>query len=293
MDWTLATPLHVKKLRKGMTLIVNSLMITKLLFRAQFTVDAYLPPFLGNSLRGALGRALVRMNCAYNEPTCGVCPKHCVYGEVFKSQSQVKSLDSVPNPFVIDVLYPTKEQHKMGENLNFSIILFGTAIKYKEKIAMAVGEMFCGKLECLRLAEAKEESSRRWSDSGELPFSESLKIELITPLVLFSGKTSVTEIDFNLFTDSLFNRIAGIIDVYGENEFVLPYALTHRKPKIICEDNLRVVKIKQENQPIVGLMGTFLFFGYVTRYVPYVDLCSEIHFGKMTTRGCGKFCYEI
>ncbi|MDR1482969.1 MAG: hypothetical protein LBI74_10110 [Synergistaceae bacterium] len=272
---------------------MNSLMMTKLLFRARFTVDAYLPPFLGNSLRGALGRALVRGNCAYNEPVCEVCPEHCVYGEVFKSRAQVKSLDSVPNPFVIDVPYPAREQHKAGENLNFSITLFGTAIRHREEISAAAGEMFRGRLKCLRLDEAKEEYGREWSDSGSLPFSESLKVELLTPLVLLTGKTPVTEIGFDLFADSLFNRAAGIIDVYGGSEFVLPYALTHRKPKIICENNLRVVKIKQENQPIVGLMGTLRFFGDVTRYLPYVGLCSEIHFGKMTTRGCGKFRYGI
>ncbi|MDR1766105.1 MAG: CRISPR system precrRNA processing endoribonuclease RAMP protein Cas6 [Lachnospiraceae bacterium] len=40
-------------------------------------------------------------------------------------------------------------------------------------------------------------------------------------------------------------------------------------------------------EPIEGFVGTVRYSGDVTRYLPYIDLGSQIHIGKKTTRGCG------
>ncbi|MDR0221894.1 MAG: CRISPR system precrRNA processing endoribonuclease RAMP protein Cas6, partial [Lachnospiraceae bacterium] len=42
-----------------------------------------------------------------------------------------------------------------------------------------------------------------------------------------------------------------------------------------------------------GFVGTVSYFGDVTRYLPYIDLGSQIHIGKKTTRACGEYVFEI
>jgi hypothetical protein len=274
---------------------MNTLNLVKLTFLAEFATDTSLPSYIGNSLRGVLGRSLISRNCIRDDANCEDCQRksECVYAEVFKSQTQVAGLTSVPNPFVFDFDYPGREHYAKGDTLDFSITLFGSAFRWKAEIVSAVKDMFQGKLGSLHLIKADEEYACEWSDEGEIPRIDTLTVELMTPLVLLNSKKLVADIDFNLFTDSLFNRIAGVIDVYGDSEFVLPYSLMHRKPNIMTTADLHVVSIKQEKQPIVGLMGKLSFSGELTRYIPYVDLCAQLHIGKLTTRGCGKIELEI
>ncbi|MDR1639700.1 MAG: CRISPR system precrRNA processing endoribonuclease RAMP protein Cas6 [Clostridiales bacterium] len=274
---------------------MNSLKLIKLNFAAKATRGAYLPPYLGNSLRGALGQSLYRRNCIRPGGDCSYCSKAstCPYSCVFKSQAQVEGLDSVPNPFVISFEWDKKNRYEAGDMLDFSITLIGTGCLWKDELIAAVGEMFQKKLSCLALDSVTVAYEQEWSDEGQLPEVSTVAIHLKTPLVFLSSKALVTEIDFPSFIDSVFVRIAGINDTYGETEFVLPFSLTHRKPKIISENKLESVTIKQEKQPIVGLVGEIRFSGELTRYMPYLDLCSEIHMGKMTTRGCGRYEYTI
>jgi hypothetical protein len=199
----------------------------------------------------------------------------------------------VPNPFVISFEWDKKNRYEAGDMLDFSITLIGTGCLWKDELIAAVGEMFQKKLSCLALDSVTVAYEQEWSDEGQLPEVSTVAIHLKTPLVFLSSKALVTEIDFPSFIDSVFVRIAGINDTYGETEFVLPFSLTHRKPKIISENKLESVTIKQEKQPIVGLVGEIRFSGELTRYMPYLDLCSEIHMGKMTTRGCGRYEYTI
>jgi hypothetical protein len=274
---------------------VNNLKLTKLKFAAEAVAGAFLPPYLGNSLRGAFGRSLCRRSCKRDKTDCEYCANapRCAYARVFKSQTKTDGMDSVPNPFVIGVDWSGKERYEIGDDLRFTITLFGNADTWRDEVVSAVDEMFTGKLDCLKLRENRIEYAREWSDDGNLPAVDTLVVRLKTPLVMLTGKSLVTEIDFAAFADSVFGRIAGINDTYGEKEFILPYALTHRKPKVIVESRLRAVTIRQEKQPITGLMGEVRFRGGLTRYMPYIDLCSQLHIGKMTTRGCGRYAFAI
>jgi len=94
-----------------------------------FKKDTRLPPFIGNTLRGALGQSLSATN-----------PD--LYDHVLK----VSGDESVPNPFVISAPYPSKTEYKEGESLSFSITLFGTACTFDQEIIDAAKSMCNGKL---------------------------------------------------------------------------------------------------------------------------------------------------
>jgi len=83
------------------------------------------------------------------------------------------------------------------------------------------------------------------------------------------------------------------MDNYGENELILPYSLMYRKSYIKMECDLRTVKFQTNDQPIIGLLGQVRYYGDVTRYLPYIDLGSQTHIGKKTSRACGEYTFEI
>jgi hypothetical protein len=224
-----------------------------------------LSEFMGNKLRGALGRGL------YGAPA---------YEEVFKAERGV----SIPQPFVIRVDYPLKRE---SQGFEFGINLFGSAARYIELVQKTAREMLPGyDVECT-LSE-----SAVWTDehAGTIAAVKELTVNFKTPLVL----KNLSEPSFDTFTESLFGRIADVIDNYTDGVFLLPYALLRRKPHVAARYNLRPVNITLEKPPhINGVVGAATYAGDITRYMPYIDLGSQLHAGKLTTHGCGSYTYEM
>jgi hypothetical protein len=257
---------------------VNTLRLAKHNFTLRFTVDSALPPFAGNTVRGALGSALDKMGSD-------------AYERVFK----IESAESIPNPYTMSVGYPSAPEYKTGDTLPFSVTLFGSACEYCDDIVAAAKQMCNRKLRNCVLADYGLEFDRVWSDAGaeSIPPCDSLKISFVTPTEILSSKQAMSEITFEAFTDSLFGRINGIIDNYTDGEFIIPYALAAKKPFVQAEYNLEPINFHTSGQPIYGLIGSVRYIGNVTRYLPYIDLGSQLHIGKKTTRACGEYIFEI
>jgi hypothetical protein len=243
-----------------------------------FTADTKLPPFVGNTIRGAIGSALDRMG------------SHS-YENAFK----IDSTGSVTNPYTISVPYPSKTNYAKGETLDFCLILFGDACEYGADFATAAKEMCRGKLKNCVLQSCEKEYDRVWSDAGaeNIPTCNEILLGFITPTEILSSKHPIPELTFEAFIDSLFGRIGGIIDNYTDTEFIVPYALLAKKPLVKAEYNLEPLRFQTSGQPISAFVGTIKYTGDITRYLPYIDLGSQIHIGKKTTRACGEYVFEI
>ena len=208
---------------------------------------------------------------------------------------RVDGAESSPNPFVISVPYPSRGKYEEGETLVFYVTLFGTACGLEQCVIDAAQGMCNEKLAGARLIGVERVYCHKWSDNGaeSFPFCDKLTINFVTPTEIHVQKKMTTQIDFLLFIDRLLGRISSIIDLYGEREFVLPYRLIAKKPFIQAEYDLRTVVFKTSEQPISGIMGSVRYTGDVTRYLPYIDLGSQIHIGRKTTRGCGEYVFEM
>jgi hypothetical protein len=257
---------------------MNTLRLLKLQFQLRFTADTVLLPFVGNTFRGALGSALSKCSSP-------------AYDAVFKTGHTT----SVPNPYTISIPYPAKERYHKGEALHFGITLFGDACEYREEIEAAVRHMCHGKLENCVLEEAELIYDRIWSDNGAntIPQADHIVIHFITPTELISEQKSVKEVEWNIFIDSLFGRICDVIGNYTAGEFVIPYALFARKQQIMAQYRLETIRFQTNKQPICGVVGEVEYKGDVTRYLPYIDLGSQLHIGKKTTRGCGEYWFWL
>ncbi|GHU52409.1 hypothetical protein AGMMS49975_08120 [Clostridia bacterium] len=235
-----------------------------------------MPPFIGNTIRGALGQSM------YDN-------FRNVYDAVFK----VSFDESAPNPFVVSAPYPSDISYKKGGEITFCVTLFGLASAYEVEITNAARLMCNGKLANSELIGAERVYSREWSDAGSVPDCSALTLKFISPTEIRHSKGPVFEPNFSAFIDSLFGRIYTIIDNYTNNEFVIPYSLVVKKPLVQAEYAIEQVRVNSNNQPINGFIGEICYFGDITRYLPYVDLGSQLHIGKKTTRGCGEYIFEV
>jgi len=208
---------------------------------------------------------------------------------------RVDGAESAPNPFTISAPYPSNGEYKAGEVLVFYVTLLGTACALEQALMDAAHEMCEGKLKDTRLTAVERIYSHEWSDAGAetIPYCDTLTVNFITPTEIFVQKKAATQIDFALFVDRLFARIGSIIDLYGEGEFMVPYNLVAKKPFVKAEYNLSTVVFKTNEQPVSGILGRVQYSGDVTRYLPYIDLGSQIHIGRKSTRGCGEYTFEI
>jgi hypothetical protein len=237
-----------------------------------------LSPFVGNTIRGAIGATLDKMGSP-------------AYKQAFK----IDATDSIPNPYAISTPYASKTYYYADDTLGFTLTLFGNGCKYGEDFTAAAKEMCRGKLNCCTLDSYQLEYDRVWSDAGAegiAPCNEVL-IRFLTPTEILSSKQAIFEIDFETFVNSLFGRISTIIDNYTDSEFILPYILVAKKPFITAKYNIEPINFQTNGQPINAFVGTAKYTGNVTRYLPYIDLGSQIHIGKKTTRACGQYCFEI
>jgi len=257
---------------------MNNLALSKTQYTLIFNNAAQLPTFIGNTIRGALGQSLYDNN-------------RSVYDAVFKTSPET----SIPNPFAISAPYPCKNTYNRGDTLAFFITLFGFACEYDDVVSDAVRLMCKGKLLSAELLETDSIYSCDWSDSGaeSIERCDKITLDFVSPTELLGCKKPVFEPDFSTFIDSLFGRILDICDNYGKSEFIIPYSMIARKPQVTAEYDLKRVQINSNKNPINGFVGKVIYFGDVTRYLPYIDLGSQIHIGKKTTRSCGEYSFEI
>jgi len=233
---------------------------------------------VGNTLRGAFGHVL-----------------HDNHRDVYDNMFKVESAESIPNPFVISAPYPAGGEYRAGALLDFCITLFGTACEFEPIVINAVESMSRGALADTKMIDCTTIYSREWSDAGAefIPYCDKLTVKFISPAMILVQKQVAAQIDFAMFVDRILARISSIIDKYGENEFVIPYSLVASKPFVKAEYDLQAVKLQTSGQPVSGIVGSVRYFGDVTRYLPYIDICSQLHIGKKTTRSCGEFSFEI
>ena len=257
---------------------MNRLQLARCAFSFRFTDTSYLPPFLGNTLRGALGASLEKIGSP-------------MYSDVFKVSKSV----STPNPYAISVLYPGKEKYEIGDCFTFYVTLFGNACRYTAELTNAVKNMNKGKLSNSECIDAQLVFSRTWSDKGadSIPRCERLTVKFLSPTEILRGKVPILKPDFNDFVDSVFGRIGGIIDNHTDGLFVLPYSYIAARPFVTAEYELKTISLQTMRQPINGFVGTIRYIGDVTRYLPYIDLCGQAHIGKKTTRSCGEYEFKL
>ncbi len=118
-------------------------LIARYHFSATMQVAHRLPFYSGSALRGIFGHALRRVACMTAMKHCNECPlkETCPYTEVFepaaKANTAIKGYTQRPALYIIEPPAPGEKYLQAGDNLEFSMVLIGPAMKQLPLIVLA------------------------------------------------------------------------------------------------------------------------------------------------------------
>lgn len=295
------------------------------------TDEALLPAYKGSTFRGAFGGALKSVVCAVKSKECGSCmlSSRCVYARVFEpgEWEKVPGRPIVsPHPYCIVPPLDTRSRYSAGEHFDFSLLLFGEANDFLPYFIYAfeqMGERGIGKsiegkrarfrLEGVRCDELDlydpdtRKLGKDWplreARIGDPPVGSgpgSLELRLETPLRLKLDNHFRSDLPFHLLVRAMLRRISSLFACCGKGEPVLDYkGLVHRANRVETVstevrwyDWERYSGRQKEKMLFGGLLGRVTYQGEIGEYLPLLELCRELHIGKQTTFGLGKFDFD-
>ena len=120
---------------------VYDIRYVKLHFTVEFTEDTTMPIYKASALRGGMGEMLLRANCIRNRD-CETCDfeSECLVGRIMYSKMEIRPAfmsagDSVGYVFECEDYH---EHFSVGDQMEFSLILFGKTICYFSHILNAL-----------------------------------------------------------------------------------------------------------------------------------------------------------
>ncbi|HEA68036.1 MAG TPA: CRISPR system precrRNA processing endoribonuclease RAMP protein Cas6 [Desulfobacterales bacterium] len=259
--------------------------------------------------------------------------QRCVYALAFETSGSLNlpeksRIASPPHPFVIEPPLTNERDFSKEDSFDFNLLLFGEInnslpyfiYAFDQMGRIGVGKRINGKRGQFALKRVKLDGKIIYTDTDQklnidesfatLSLSEPnnysqnnfrLKITLETPLRIKFENRLKTDLPFHALVRAMLRRVSSLHNFYGGGEPPLDYrGLVKRADAIrIIETDLRWFdwerySNRQEQRMMMGgISGSITYEGHMMEYMPLVDFCSEVHIGKQTSFGLGKFKGEI
>lgn len=284
------------------------------------------PFFKGNVFRGALGKALKDLTCAFKTRDCKEClvRDRCLYARLFEShnvegKSILKKIEKAPHPFIIYVPEQYHLEYPENRKIHFYLTLVGSAVEYISYFILAfeeIGHKGIGqgrspfRVERVRVAgeeiyDPQEKKVGRdfflfrgsdflTEDSGT--DNCMLKMVLESPLRLRFGGRFRKYLTFEMVVRSLLRRLHLLSAFYcGGPDWVDFYHLIERSKavktvdtQIFWQQQQRYSFRQERNVSMGGVSGWLSFSGPVNGFMPFIRPGEYLHLGSGTAFGLGK-----
>ncbi len=298
-----------------------------------------LPDYKGSMLRGGFGAAFRKVSCTNFNMECRSCMMNrtCPYAYIFETPNTGDNnvshqAENLPHPFVIEPPESGQNHYSTGDELVFSLLLFGKAVPFLPYFIYAFDRMAnrglgTGKIRFHLSAgfahqnlENHEELMQIYDGDAQLlngnfhtwnmqelntPDHNSenmqLTIRLITPARLVQHGKLVQSISFELFVRNLLRRVSLLAKIHCQSDWNVPYAEILKSARHVrtIQDNTqwfdwtRYSSRQKRRMKLGGLVGTIVFEGDISPFLPLLMLGQYTHFGKNATFGLGKYRLEI
>ncbi len=268
---------------------------------------AELPPYLGSTLRGALGQALLQTDkeaCAF------------LYRNSEKEDMDAGKVVAKPYMIIPPEIQRPQTVIEQGEKLNFELLLFGSAEESVSAVVSALEQLYKFGLGARRyrfdLSEIINSQTQRiiWRkgkyfkeavtaaeiQGEELQNVTGVVIKICTPLRIRHGGRLVKKILFQTLIRNITNRIMELTERYGgwidqeeaDRLLVLAEKVSTVHEEIKVERMERYSNRTNGKMDFSGLIGTIEYEGDLTPFVPWMYAAQKLHIGRNTTFGMGK-----
>ncbi len=289
-----------------------------------FETEAMLPYFKGSTFRGVFGVALKRVVCVLKNVKCEECLLRppCLYVRVFEDRS------GTPRPFVIEPPMSSQTHYPEGSSFDFNLILFGNENEnlgyfiyslvqmgrigigkrinsergryVLQRVVHGESEIYSRETQVLNLPEDLQDISPDNLVAANKPCHR-LRVNILTPLrVKFKNRLS-GELPFHVLVRAMLRRASSLFSNYDLRNPDLDYrGMVTRAGKVkISESDLRWYDWRRysnrqhQSMRMGGMVGSIVYEGNLTEFIPLVEFSKNVHVGKQTTFGLGKISYEI
>jgi hypothetical protein len=306
--------------------------LLNLLFALRYTTPATLPEWKGNFIRGLVGKYLWQVSCTQKRKRCENCNTKCPYYFLYESEApkharHLTKLEGIPRPFVIDETPISKSNFEPGEELNFGLVLVGSAIRYLPHIVTAVkllgengmslapypGQFEIGKILAKDIGGNPKELYVENKLSLSFPTINArdiferatehpgtLCLHFLTPTQLKAGGNIETPPGFRTLVSRLVFRINALSNYYTNRlcipERNLKHLLNEANSVSIADTQIEIIPefIRISHEKVTKhkmfFRGNVYYGGNFSReLMGIIELGSLLHVGKFAAFGCGKY----
>ncbi len=284
----------------------------------------HLPPYKGSSIRGAFGQALRQVSCRYPGRSCNACRLRyeCPYAYYFESPVPAGDrwegkYNRAPHPYVIEPPLTEKAVYETGAQFGFELLLIGNQPPFVREVLYSLhrlGENGLGSLRTrMTLLDIQYRSSQgRWKSAGLVQQPEILGMDNIRPAegrklkgLLFLSPAWLTlnskpagVVTPGLLLDRLYERMMVLGHFYHQHADI-PY----RQNFIVSENAFHQTRLQKisylRDSPdparvmkLAGFTGRISFTETMQEYLDLLVLGEQLHVGKKTVFGLGKYKLE-
>lgn len=291
-------------------------------FELEFAERAQLPRWKGTIIRGALGLHLKSKFCLTDGDclSCALLLK-CPYGYLFEAKSKglaLRKLEGYTKPYTIKPPLMEETNFEEGDELTFSVVLFGDAAKFERQLLASVAEIARrglgrrGALGRMRLREAyvenpftKERSllydgrevyePRTWVSTRDIAGSigRTFMLKFLTPFRIIKDGELMRSFEFKHLAPFLLRKYSAIMQQYvGAIDVDVRRALVSSERIKLLGERLREVKFKYKKEIQIFLIGEIAYSGRLPADLRKpLAFCQLSHVGKRSSFGYG--WYEL
>lgn len=269
--------------------------------------EAVLPEYLGSTLRGVIGYALYDSTEAYSY--------------LYHNHLYSKGHKDITNPYIIIPPSERKNRYQKGKALRFHILLLGNAAQYAKALIDAVKEVpkygLGASRHPFKLVKVKNSATQRviWKDGSfylaaaqsialpyrSLPDVSQALVTIRSPLRIRRNGALLESIDFPTVIRNVTRRLEALTARYGgwvDTEKAQQLKELSASIGVVGED-LQIQHLERYSNrlegkmDLSGLMGSILFKGELTPFVPWLYAAQTLHIGRNTTFGMGQIEVEF
>lgn len=246
-----------------------------------------------------------------------------------KNTSIMGKFTSVPRPYIIEPPMDKKTHYAHNESLSFGLVIFGKAIKYLPYFIFTfdrLGDLGIGKgrkpfyLEKVYSIDSTNNIAKviysakqqkvlndfniitgvtllEKAREKSLLEKNKITLQLKTPMRIKHRGKFTNILEFPIFLGSLIRRFSNISYFHMDNLVSFDYNKFTESAKDIrvSEDNTwwhdieRYSNRQKRRMKMGGLVGSISYTGNIEKYFPLILLGENIHVGKNTVMGFGKY----
>lgn len=266
---------------------------------------AELPPYLGSTLRGVIGQALLQTD-----------KEACTF--LYRNGEKAESRKVIAKPYMVlppKICMP-QAVIEQGEQLKFEFLLFGGGVKYLSSVIAALEQIDrfglgarryrfelkgivhsqTQRMVWCRGQYFKEAATAAVVPNYELQNVTGAVIILCTPLRIRHGGQLMQTLPFQTLIRNITNRIAAIAERYGgwidKEEAGRVLSLAENIQTV--NEAFKVTQLERYSNRInrkmdfSGLSGRIEYKGELSPFVPWLYAAQSLHIGRNTTFGMGK-----